>query len=1045
MKIQMRNHLLLTLLLFFIFSCGDSQSLSIPEQEVVISNNSIPQLEENTEFRAVINGMLDSSEVLYNSAKYSDALDITQKALSISLEKIGNQDTLTAKVYNFLSSMHWRARDLENALYAAERAMETSEQVLGQNNTHYAAGLRNMATVFFIKGNFKKALEDYQKVLEILILTLGEDNSKTAGIYVNIGLTLDNMGNLQEALLAYQKALVLYSKNYGDNRLSVAGAYHNIGLVLEGLGDLDKSIHYYENALSIYLNTLKAKHPSIATTYGALGIVWRKKKKLNKAFSYQQKALNIFLETLDENHPKVAGTYGNIGLVLKDKRDLKKSLEYYEKALKIFSKVLGKNHPRVAACHNNISNILVSNKNWTKALKSLEESLKIHLEIFGEKHPRVAANYINIGIYWLEKGNLERAFNSLQKANTILNYNFNNPTEFKNVSSLIELKRSLIKIKEYYSKKLQRNRNPLYLDSLRTHYQIMIALEDYLQKEFTASSTREFYAAQSIPVYEGAIANLLERNKTNELPETFLLAEKTKSRQLAEKIKAVPHVSAFGIPDSLRELEYNLEIDIAYFEKKKFEEEYEASSPNDSLLSSYQSKVFNLRNQRDSLLMTFKNVYPSYYYLRYSQQVMSINGIQDSLLKNDNQALVEYFVGDSSIFTFTILPDTFYIQDIKIDFPLEKLVRDMRCGIFSGFVQDSTLCGNLDTASAQDLYMVAAHQLYQKIFAPVDALIPDHAQITIIPDGVLGYLAFDALLTKMPREGQNAATYSYLLRDHTLSYAYSATLQKEMEYKQHKNKPKKNLLAMAPSFSLKTDVTTDTSFSPIRFLDMTKQRNSLSPLHFNIPEAEALVNLVGGKVLTGPKATEAAFIQEASKYRLLHLSTHGKANDELGDYSFLAFHNLEDSLENEWLYNRELYNLNLNADMVVLSACETGIGELQRGEGIISLARGFSYAGAKSIVTSLWSVNDQSTKVLMESFYQNLKEGMPKDRALRRAKLDYLNNYPNLGQEPFFWAAFIPIGDMSPLELDNENTSWLLFVAFGLLAFGFFALRWFKR
>ena len=114
----------------------------------------------------------------------------------------------------------------------------------------------------------------------------------------------------------------------------------------------------------------------------------------------------------------------------------------------------------------------------------------------------------------------------------------------------------------------------------------------------------------------------------------------------------------------------------------------------------------------------------------------------------------------------------------------------------------------------------------------------------------------------------------------------------------------------------------------------------------------------------------------------------------------------------QFLYNRDLYNLTLNAEMVVLSACETGIGELQKGEGIISLARGFSYAGAKSIITTLWSINDEKSKELMLSFYSNLKEGQTKDAALRQAKLDFIHKYSHRAH-PFFWAAFIPIGDMS--------------------------------
>jgi CHAT domain-containing protein len=121
-------------------------------------------------------------------------------------------------------------------------------------------------------------------------------------------------------------------------------------------------------------------------------------------------------------------------------------------------------------------------------------------------------------------------------------------------------------------------------------------------------------------------------------------------------------------------------------------------------------------------------------------------------------------------------------------------------------------------------------------------------------------------------------------------------------------------------------------------------------------------------------------------------------------------------VENELLYVRDLYNLELNADLVVLSACETGLGRLRRGEGIISLARAFAYAGARAIVTTLWSVDDEKAKDLMLDFHGHLKRGEPVDAALRRAKLDYLQRRPGPAEaHPFFWAGFAPIGDMRPL------------------------------
>jgi CHAT domain-containing protein len=172
-----------------------------------------------------------------------------------------------------------------------------------------------------------------------------------------------------------------------------------------------------------------------------------------------------------------------------------------------------------------------------------------------------------------------------------------------------------------------------------------------------------------------------------------------------------------------------------------------------------------------------------------------------------------------------------------------------------------------------------------------------------------------------------------------------------------------------------------------------------------------------GDAIFGKKAIKSVFEDTVKHYRVVHLATHGKANDKIGDYSFLAFSEQKDSLDNELLYVRDIYNLNLNADLVLLSACETGIGELKRGEGVISLARAFAYAGAKSLITTLWSVNDKSSMKIMESFYRRLKKEMPIHTALQQAKMEYFKNISDEKRaHPYYWSGFITIGDVSPLK-----------------------------
>ena len=267
-------------------------------------------------------------------------------------------------------------------------------------------------------------------------------------------------------------------------------------------------------------------------------------------------------------------------------------------------------------------------------------------------------------------------------------------------------------------------------------------------------------------------------------------------------------------------------------------------------------------------------------------------------------------------------------------------------------------------------------------------------------------------MTEKPIIAARFKTHKYLLNAHSISYAFSATLLREMMQKQHRVNPSKPLIAYAPFFQ------GDTTLINLKFSDDVAMRNGLNPLENSGEEVVRISKAMNGENRIGAESTAQNFIETAPHARILHLATHGKADDVSSEFSYLAFAPERDSTNNSstkgLIYVKDLYNLSLNADLVTLSACETGIGKLQRGEGIISLARAFTFAGAKSVVTSLWSVNDSKTKDLMLLFYANLLHGISKTKALCDAKRSFIARNGN--PHPFFWASFIAIGDMSPLR-----------------------------
>jgi CHAT domain-containing protein len=223
-------------------------------------------------------------------------------------------------------------------------------------------------------------------------------------------------------------------------------------------------------------------------------------------------------------------------------------------------------------------------------------------------------------------------------------------------------------------------------------------------------------------------------------------------------------------------------------------------------------------------------------------------------------------------------------------------------------------------------------------------------------------------------------------------------------------------------------------------------RDYLLPIPGAQVEVENLQKIFRSKVYQGNKATEHNFKAMASNYSILHLAMHTVINNKNPLYSKLVFYHNSDTIDDGLLNTSELFGMQLNADLAVLSACNTGTGKLEQGEGIMSLSRGFFYAGVPSIVMTSWAVEDQSGAELMSSFYKYLAEGKAKNEALRLAKIDYLDNADQLKAHPHFWAAYMNIGDVSPILNLKKPFPWILYLLISagiivLMVGGFFFIR----
>jgi CHAT domain-containing protein len=291
--------------------------------------------------------------------------------------------------------------------------------------------------------------------------------------------------------------------------------------------------------------------------------------------------------------------------------------------------------------------------------------------------------------------------------------------------------------------------------------------------------------------------------------------------------------------------------------------------------------------------------------------------------------------------------------------------------------------------------------------------LPKNAKLILITNSFLSYLPFESLKNKS----------NFLVANYSISYANSIKLWNTQSLLPKNNNAQ--LVAFSPEYDK---------------LKINPQDKDLAMLtragNYELvgakKEALAIANLFNGTFYNLDKATKKLFLDNASKYQILHLAMHSIMNEEDENKSNLIFSN------NEKLYFPEIYNLKIPADLAVLSACNTGVGNYKEGEGIMSVSRAFTYAGIKSTVVSLWQVPDIETSEIMISFYENLKKGQAKDQALANSKMLFIKNNP-MKNHPFYWAGFVVNGDVSPII---SNTNWMLYLAIG---FGILALLFIFR
>lgn len=940
------------------------------------------------------------------------------------LRQAGREKDSTYVIYgNNLGVYYIYAGKLNLAERAFREALQFWKKNRGEDHPEYLQAESNLVAVFYYTEQYDKAIEGFKRSLARLeslqerspdfhrrridLLSnlavcyrrqLEYDKAedlyleayRASETYLNIAYQIPsilelgnfyfNINEFSQAEQALEKAALLAEKQYGKKHILYARP-------TQQLAALYTRRHQYSKADSIY-TLLAPLHAQLYASRPSKRLLFlinysnilARVNKLNEAKENLQRALQILNEkALTETASRI-DIFIALANIARKEKDVQKALDYCYQAQAIVQE-----HPKrkdFIIKEVQLLNLLAS-IHFQK--QQLDSSLYYCSQALHKNHPAIPAGFED----WTRLNQFSPDFYAYNQLPYTLSY------LLSSLEASYQSSQDSIAIRRFYE---TAKASLALLDKVQRKFGGEREKLDWLKRSNNILS-HTLEAAQKLGVPAAEQLSLVDAYKGN------LLLQSTQSAQ-------AQHFS--NLPDSLFQQEKELD-------KKEDELQAALLQVNDTEKEqALRSQLIETQQQMSDFLKMLQQKYPAYFKLRYSNPELKVSELQAQLEKG--QALLEYLVADSSI--YLLYADAQQVSTYVL--PVSQSTLNERVKALHRDLSDYSRLQD-DAAAARASYIDNAHWCYEQLLAPALEAQKDIHQLLIIPDGQLAHLPFEVFLMEQPREQQPYKDFAYLLKGYAVHYDYSAQLWKSsLEQKASNNNGE--LLALAADYQ-----STPLSDSLNRLPVDRRRRAVLSPLPAAQAEVQSLSKHYAGFFATDSSANEALFKAKAPDYGVIHLAMHGLLEQQRPILSSLAFTENGDSIENNFLHAYEISKMELNADLVVLSACETGFGKFEVGNGTASLARAFRYAGVPSMLVSLWQVSDASTADIMVYFYEELEAGRSAAVALQSAKLRYLEQAKGMMAHPAFWGPFIQMGPSKNIDLGSNSLSYT-WLALGLLA-----------
>lgn len=787
----------------------------------------------------------------------------------------------------------------------------------------------------------------------------------------------NQFGQTQNAIASYEKATQIYQKKKLSNYDIIEFCLKPLGNLYTVLGDYDNA----ENTIKQYffiVNTTKNYPDAQKQRFAAilnLSNVYQSSGKISLAIEILENTLKI--EKLSDSQKGIL--LNNLGnsywLGSKQIVLIRNSSDNAEKAFESSIQYLKNEKNQLETLSNSYRNLASMNRQWQRF--------------------EIADSYMQKAekLFLATTNRQPRKLSKLYYEKALLLFDEEKYDESEKQIQVI----FKILIPNYNAKNILPNQNQLYAET------VLIDVLD-LQGEIFSKQNKPKKALDAfklsfdiedllmnVLIYENSkiITQIRARNRTEKCISIYdRLYQKENKIQYLEKAFQLSERTKSGILKG-----YRSNIKNASAEEKQLLHQLQTLN-NNIIKEQQKGDLANISNinsaikKQNELMLYLKKIQTknsNYIPEKYDIKVLL------SKLEKDKAVMVYYFMGSEKLYYFILQNSQITLNDINItDTAIPKIVQ---------FIDYFSNANNITNNILE--YNHVGNSVYNMLKLPQNAI---YKNLIIVPDGILNFLPFESLITQ-ESSTTNFAKMHYLLNDFRIAYNNSAS-----NYLNSKpiSKSEKTVLGIFPVFE-----------------------KTAYELSYSKKELESIRNNFKGKYLENSEASFSNFKNNANQYSILHLSTHASSGD-IETPASIKFY------DQEILYS-ELYNLNINPDLVVLSACETGIGKLYKAEGAMSVARGFQFAGAQNLLFSLWKVNDYTTSVFMADFYKNVKNDVPYFEANSNAKIAFLKDksIPNVKKSPYYWSSFVYYGSISPEE---KSTNYIFYIISLLAVIGLFLI-----